>query len=184
MSVIASAELTDGVPTQWFPIDHGFLSWNYDPHAAVSTITLTPAGTLTVVALKVNGGLVSKVTYDVTTAGVTLTTGESFVALYQNGVLLGSSADQSVAWASAGIQNTSLVSPVFVPSGIVYAAFVYSGTTGPTLAAAATPLGNVGFLAASARYGTANTGVTTSLPASLATISALSAHEAPWVAVS
>jgi hypothetical protein len=134
-----------------------------------------------VAALKVNPGVVTNVVYHITTGGGTLTSGQCFVGLYQGGALLAASADQSTAWTSTGLTTTALSAPVTVNQGIVYAAFVFNGTTGPTLSQAAAVDMNAGFAAASSRYGTANTS-RTSLPATLGTISALT--KSPWVALS
>lgn len=179
-----SAAGIDGVPTLWFPVDHGLLSWSFDPAGATGTYTLAPAGTLYTVDLKVaNSQTVSNIVYAVTTAGASLTANQCLVGIYQNGVLLGTSGNAATAWASAGAFTTALATPVPVQAGTVTVAFVYNGTTGITLAAGATSvLGNIGLAATQSRYGTANTGVTTALPATLGAKSA-STH-AVWVGLS
>lgn len=177
----ASATLVDSLPVTWNPTDHGFQTWSFDPSQATGTYTLATGGTVYVVALKTLTKTVTNVVYNITTAGGTLTTAQCFVGLYQGGVLLGSSADQSTPWVSTGVTTTALASPTPVNQGIVYAAFVFNGTTGPTLAAGSTK-GNANVTAAASRYGTANTSVTTALPASLGTVAALA--QSPWVALS
>jgi len=175
------AEVVDGLPTAWFPIDHNLISWSSDPALVTGTYTLATAGTLYLVAVKVEPGTVTNVIYNVTTAGSTLTAGQSFVGVYQNGALLGTSASTSTAWASTGLKTTALASPVTVTEGYVYVAFFFNGTTGPTLSAGST-IGNVGLTAAQSRYSTGATGATTALPAAPGTLAALAAS--PWVALS
>jgi hypothetical protein len=181
------AAYVDGVPTAWYPVDHGLLSWTVDPAHAYTTYTLATAGTVYLAQLKSIGRPITNVVYSVTTAGGTLTASQCFVGVYQNGVLLGSSADQSTPWASTGLKTTALAAPVNTLEGGLYVAFVFNGTTGPTLAASVptsatnNPI-NANLAVTASRFGTANTGVTTALPTTLGTVAALTA--APWVAVS
>lgn len=177
----ASATLTDILPLQWNAADHGFISWAFDPSQATATFTLTTGGTLYVVALKTTTRTVTNVVYNITTAGATLTTGQNWLGLYQAGVLLGSSADQTIPWVSTGVTTTALTLPTQVAQGIVYVAFVFNGTTGPTLAAGSVR-GNANITATASRYGTAATSVTTALPAAVGTVAALA--QSPWVALS
>lgn len=175
-------EVVDGVPEAWFPPDQGLISWAYEPTAAAGTYTLATAGTLYVAALKVTGSsTVSNIVYQVTTAGGTLTSGQCFVGLYQGGALIGTSADQATAWASTGVKTTALATPVKPLPGLVYVAFSFNGTTGPTLAAGSVRA-NVGLAAAVSRFGTANTGATTALPGTLGTVAALG--QSPWAGLS
>jgi hypothetical protein len=176
-------DLHDAVLPTWSAADYGYKAWSFDPSQATGAYALTPAGTLQVIGLKVLGGTLSTITYQVTNAGSALTASQCFVGLYQNGTLLASSADQSGVWNSTGLKATALASTVTVTQGLVYVAFVFNGTTGPSLSAGSTTSGNFGLATASARYGVANTGVTTALPASLITFSAGLAAT-PLVAVS
>lgn len=184
-----TAQLIDGTVCNWSPIDHNLQSWAFDPAHANSTYTLATGGTVYVVAVKMNPRVITNVVAAVTTAGSVLTSGQCFAGVYQNGALLGSTADQSGVWNSTGLKTMPLASPVQVTQGgLVYVALVFNGTTGPTLSAGIGTgmteqgVNNAGLLAASARFGTANTSVTTALPASLATVAAL--NFTPWVALS
>jgi hypothetical protein len=176
-----SLELFDNAPLAFFPLDHGLISWDFDPTYGTSTYTLATAGTLYAAQVKVNPGVITNVVYEVTTAGGTLTSGQCFAGIYQNGNLLGSSADQATAWASTGLKTTALASPVTVQQGVIYVTFSFNGTTGPTLAAASAR-GNRGLAGTASRYATGATGATTALPAAFGTVAALAAS--PWVAVS
>lgn len=179
-----TSQLIDGVPTTWYPTDHGLITWAFDPAHATNTYTLAAAGTLYTVDLKVGSATyISNVVYDVTTPGGTLTASQCFVGLFQGGVLLGSSASQHTAWASAGVKTTALANAASVQEGIVTVGFFFNGTTGPTLASGtAVALNNAGIAAAGSRFATAGTGNTTALPAALGTKAALLAS--PWAALS
>ena len=177
------AVIQDGAVTQWYPIDQGLISWAYDPSLISGTFTLATGGTVYTTNLKVNTATITNVAYHITTAGATLTAGQNFVGVYQNGALLNASVPAATItqWGSTGYTVTPLAAPVNVVNGIITVAFVFNGTTGPTLGTAGVK-GNNGLAAASSRYGTANTGVTTALPSTLGTVSALA--QTPWVAVS
>jgi hypothetical protein len=175
--------IQDGAVLSWFAPDHGLISWAYDPAIISGTYTLATAGTLYTVDLKVNTSTITNIAYHITTAGATLTAGQNYVGIYQGGTLLGASVPAATItqWGSTGYTSTPLASPVNVSNGIVTVAFMFNGTTGPTLGTAGTK-GNNGLVAASSRFATAATGATTPLPSSLGTKSALA--QTPWVAVS
>lgn len=182
-----AAELVEGAALTFAAVDHGLQAWTFDPANATGSLALATGGTVYVVALKVNPRVVTNIVVGVQTAGGTLTSGQCFAGLYQNGALLGSTADQSAVWNSTGVKTMALANPVTPLGGLVYAAFVFNGTTGPALANGGTvltnaALNNVGLAATVARFGTANTSVTTALPATLGTVAALSAT--PWVGLS
>lgn len=179
-----TAQLIDGVPTTWYPVDHGLISWAFDPAHATNTYTLATAGTLYTVDVKLGSTTtISNIVYDVTTAGGTLTASQCFVGVFQGGALLGSSASQHTAWASTGVKTTALASPAIAQQGIVTVAFFFNGTTGPTLSSGSgVAVVNAGIAATASRFATAATGNTTALPAALGTKAAL--VQSPWVAVS
>jgi len=183
-----AAELQEGAALTFAAVDHGLQAWTFDPASQpAGTYTLATGGTVYVVALKTNPRLITNIIVGVQTAGGTLTASQCFAGLYQNGALIASTADQSGVWNSTGVKTMPLASPVIPLGGLVYAAFVFNGTTGPTLATGGTPssnaaLNNVGLAATVDRFGSANTGVTTALPATLGTVSALA--QTPWVGLS
>lgn len=175
-------ELDPAAFPAWSATDYGLVAWSFDPSAATSTYTLATAGVLYLAQLKVLPGLVSNVVYDVTTAGGTLTASECFVGVYSGGALVAQSADQSTAWASTGVITTALTSPYEAGRGALTVAFLFNGTTGPTLATGSAKAAvNAGIAATSSRYGSAGTSRTT-LPTTLPTVAAL--PEAIWVALS
>lgn len=170
----------------WQAADHGFIAWTYDGSVAgASSTPLTTAGTLYVMKLHVPvaASVTNIITY-LTTAGIVLTSGQCFAALYQNGTLLGTTADQATNWASTGSKIMAISGgPVAVGAGDVQVALWFNGTTGPApVRSNGTSLANLGLTAAAARFATANTGVTTTAPGTLATTAALSV--AYWAALS
>lgn len=168
------------------PSDHGLIGWSMDPAAAVNTQIVTTAGLVHVAKIFLREpALVTNILFFITTAGATLTANQCLAGLYQNGTLIGSTGNQATAWAGTGLITMALTGgPFAVAAGNVYAAWYYNGTTAPTLSrgAGTTGLVNAGFAAASSRFGTADTGRTTSLPATLGTVAAN--NVAWWVALS
>lgn len=190
---IATADIPSSVPVTWGPADQGFLAWNYDGPASTNgaSAPLATAGKMFVQAVKVPVPItVTNIVTLLAAAGGTLTTGQCFAALYQGaaGALLGATADQSANWAGAA--NTLLTmpinggTPVSVAAGIVYVGWWFQGTTGPSFwrTDGVTNLCNAGLPAANSRWGAAQTGLTSTAPATLATIT--STNIAYWVALS
>lgn len=171
--------------TTWQPSDHGLISWPYDPSVATSGTALPVAGTLYLVRLHVpTATTVTNLLGDVVTAGSGLTAGQCFAGLFQGGTLLGTTADQSTAWATTGVKTMALTAPVAVAAGDVYVGVYYNGTTGPAFARSnGNALSNVGLSGNTSRYATGNTGLTTAMPGTL--VSPLVAQSnAYWLALS
>lgn len=172
------------------PPDHGYLAWNYDgpSSAAAGSSALATAGTLYVMKVKVPVACsVTNIVYFLTTLATLPTTGQCFGALYQGagGTLIGVTADQAATWSgSTGLKTAALAGgPFTVQAGDVYIAFWFNGTTGPALhRSGGIALSNAGLAAAASRWGTADTGKTTTAPGTLGTISASVNNY--WVALS
>lgn len=178
----ANISISSAVTGIWMPTDQGLISWAFDP-AAIQSSQLTTAGTVFVVGLKVPATTITNVILLVATAGSGLTAGQCFAGLYQGGTLLAATADQATNWASVGAKTMALTSPQAVTAGTVYVAYFSTGTTQPALFRGASTVGStVGMSAGAGRYGTADTGRTTSLPATLGAISNSSATV--WAGVS
>jgi len=108
--------------------------------------------------------------------GVTLTANQCKAALYDGSkALLGTTADQSGNWGGTGGYQEMAISggPVAISAGYAYAAFWFNGTTGPQVCAllSGTPC-NFGLSAANSRWATADTGRTTTAPATLGAFTA------------
>ena len=173
------------LPGEIQPKDHGFLAWTFDPQSATGG-QAPPSGTLYVALLRLNvGALVSNVTLFISTAGVTLTAGESLFGLYTKaGALLSGSADQSGVWTGTGIFTAALTTPQQCAAGDYYVALYSVGTTPPVFGAGAAGDGRVAnaiLVSPNLRSGFANAGLTNALPANL---SAMNAQRVLWAAIS
>jgi hypothetical protein len=165
----------------------GLLGYSFDPQTAQVPYLLAVAGSVYASAIPLaQENTVSKLWYDVTAAGATLTSGQCFALLFNSaGTLIGQSADQHTIWATAGLGGSAAGGTALVASatgslsnlaaGTYYGAVVATGTTKPTFAASgADPLlVNAGLSAASANFLCAilATGVTTT-PATVTMTSA------------
>jgi len=166
------------------PADYGYSWFNIDPATATGNSTpLATAGTAYVMRIRIDAtSPITNVEYHILTAGSTLTSGQCFVALYNSAkALLGQSADQSGIWTSTGPKTTAITGGPFTvavsgssggASVPVFAVFWFNGTTGPAIlrgngvSAAAI---NGKQAAANAKWTTADTGLTTTAPATLGT---------------
>jgi hypothetical protein len=169
------------------PGDHGLLAWNYDPvyHSGSAGSLLGTAGTIYVMKLHVPACSVTNVIMYCTTAGNTLTSGQNFAGLYQGGALIGATADQTTAWGSGGLKTMALASgPFTIAAGDAYIAAFSNGSTVPQFARTSnlSALINAGITATASNFGSADTGRTSTFPATLGTISA--AGNAFWAALS
>ncbi len=178
----------------WGPNDQGYLAWNYDLPASTpgAAAALATPGTMYVMALKVIAPVsVTNLVIGIQTNGATLTTGQNFGALYQaaGGTLIGQTSDQSAAWVTGSTRISAMAlagGPFALAAGIVYAGLWFNGTTGPSPARTSLtlPYINAGLASAASRWGTANTGLTTTAPSTLGTITSAGAIAAYWAALS
>jgi len=166
-------------------------AWAFDPSVAAGTF-LTTAGVLYLVkvilpaAQTITNGLVS-----VTTAGGTLTTAQNWIALYTaTGTRVAVSADQTTAFASAGLITAAFTSPYAAAAGAYYVGVLCNGSTAVTLASGSAlkpgnvAIGNAGLATATSRYLTSGTGATVT-PTSV-TMASASGNVAAniWAAIS
>lgn len=119
-----------------------------------------------------NAGVVTNLVINVTVAGSTLTANQCLAGLYDSGgTLIAATADQSGTWNSSGTKTMALASgPYTLQAGLYFAVFFANGSTLPTMARAGATSGslaNLGFPAPVSRFFFADTGRTTSLPATL-----------------
>lgn len=173
-------------PSVFTPADHGLLAWSYDIAVCSSGTIIPTAGLLQLVKLKLDqAALITNLVMHMTAAGVTLTAGQNFAALYSSaGALLSVTADQSTAWQSSGLKSMALAVPQTVPAGDVYVGFWSNGSTLPTPSRSNlghSAAGNVGLSAPNLRFATANTGLTTTAPPTFGAQTAL--FTGWWVAV-
>jgi hypothetical protein len=183
----ASMRYTQGLIAE-SPADRGLIAWTFPPSQiiteAVSTANL-PSGDIALTKIWVRKAqTITNIVLAIGNAiGVTLTSSENFVGLYDStGTRQGVSADQTTAWTTSGNKNGGLVipltSPYSAPAGFYWIAFLCNGTTGPTLCFAAagnTALVNFG-LGSSALFAGYIGGAYTSLPSSFTPSSVAAGH--------
>jgi len=155
--------------------DHNYLAWTGEPavYGAATTI-LASNGLMYVARIALREAkTISTISMYCVVQGATLTSGQNFAALYSGaGALLSQSVDQSTAWATIGLKAMTLAGPQAVPAGYVYVGLWGNGTTLPTFARAshqAAGLSNAGLAAPNLRFATADTGRTTTAPATIGT---------------
>jgi hypothetical protein len=171
------------------PLRHGYVEWNYDPVIG-GTGTAPTSGTVYVMKVSAqSGGSVSNIVLTITSsAGVSLTAGQNFAALYDStGARVGVTADQSSAWTSNGLKTMALVGGPFTlrAGSDYYVALLSNGTTTASFMRSGTNLTapNANQANALQRFSTNGTG--TSLPSSLTLSSNTGTGAATfWVALS
>jgi len=168
-------------PFSWTPANYNYVSWNYDP-SSISNQTVITAGTLQVVKLRIpRATTISNLIINLGTVGATLT--NSFVALYQNGNLLAQSTDQSSNWTSTGNKVCAITPQDVVAGTIDIAIWVGTAGTAPGIARGGSQAGANGALTGTnLRWSTADTGITTTAPATLG--SRTTSNNTFWAAVS
>lgn len=171
------------------PSDHGLVGWTFDPAPGVFAALLLPAaGLMKVAKVRAMSSVVTNILFHFTVGGASLT--NCFAALYtEAGAILGPgavTADQSTAWQSGGTKICPLVTPMAVTPGAIYrVGWWWNGTTAPTQSRGSnsgSPIVNVNQTASTARFATANSGLTNSAPANLASLAGDST--AWWVGLS
>ncbi|MFF0736884.1 glycosyl hydrolase family 28-related protein [Streptomyces chartreusis] len=170
------------------PADHGLVAWTHDPATLRSASNATTSGTVYLCKVKVvnRSTLVSNVIVGIEAAGVTLTSGQCFVGLYNSsGTRLAVSADQSGNWTSTGLKTIALTAAQTLAVGSYYVAILAVGTTPPQFAmgAGGATTASAGLTASTARFLTGPTGQT-SLPSSITLSSQTVTSGARWAALS
>lgn len=173
------------------PSDHGLIAWSYDPGLASQSSTTVSGGTLYLTAVYPRVAFnSSKVYFSIATAGVTPTTGDNWIGLYNtSGTLLASKEiDSNVT--GVGLQTITWTSATGAqPAGLYWVGFYFNAATEPTLYRAPTPADNatqnVNLTTSSYRMCQQAGGFTTALPSPL-TVSSNSISGSPrlwWVAL-
>lgn len=170
------------------PTDHALAGWTFDPADVQAGTILPTAGRLELARVRASGPLVTNILLAVTVAGATLTAGRNLIGLFTDaGALLATSVDQATNWQSTGLRTCALTAPQAVTPGAFYRVGLFAtGSTLPTLARGSVAVSgaalNPGMAAPTLRYSTADTGLTTALPASLGAQTA--AATAWWLGLS
>ena len=174
--------------TYWNPSDQGLVTWTMDVTVATANSILPAQGTLYVVRVHVPvAATVRNILAAITNAGSGLRAGQCFAGLWSasGGARVGVTADQSTGWATAGVKTMALTSTANLAAGDYYIGLYANGTTLPNFARGNNQIGgafaNAG-MSGNFRVATANTGLTTTPPATLGTLTASST--AWWLALS
>jgi hypothetical protein len=171
--IAAQAERLGGVIT---PADHGLIAWSFDPAASDRAAAYNfTSGTARVVLIYVpQPATITNIHTYVQQAGTSMVSGQSFAALYEaDDDLLRVTADQSSAWASTGEKIMPLASTytLATPGYLKVVMWsVFSGTAvglARSIGAVSSSLLNFGMAPPLLRSSTANTGLTTTAPATL-----------------
>lgn len=168
----------------WTPTNYSFISWAYDiAYILNQTAPTTGIGQLIKLRIPV-ATTITNILIGINTAGVGLA--NCYVALFQNDILLGQSANQSANWQSTGMKKIPLSSPQVVNAGTVDVMFwVGSATITPSFGRAggiATIAG--GLTGSNLRWATHSTGLTTTAPSTITSGGRTSGTIAYWAAVS
>ena len=149
----------------------GILAESFQAQTATGGTATATAGRLELVKLKLLfPASVTNIIMGVVTVGNTLTAGQCFAALYTGaGALVGVTADQAAAWVSTGVKTMALASgPFTMAAGYCYVGFWYNGTTAPAMlrtGGISSAIQNVGTATPNLLHGSADTGLTTTAPA-------------------
>lgn len=167
---VSGAPAASGVPQ---PSDHGLAGWTFDPTDVQGATILPTGGRLELARVRATSALITNILATVTVAGGTLTAGRNFAALYTDaGALVASTADQTTPWGTTGLKTMALSAPQAVTPGAFYRVGLFAtGTTLPTFARGSVAFNaaalNAGMSGSVLRYSSADTGLTTAMPANL-----------------
>ena len=172
-AIAAMLQRSGGVIT---PKDQNLICWSFDPAAsdrnnALGLTSGTARQTLVYVPVATT---ITNIHTFIQQAGTWLTAGQSFAALYEaDGDLLRVTADQSTAWTTVGEKVMPLATPYNMPApGLLKVVLwsVFTGTapgTARSMGAQSSGAMNMALAPPLLRASTANTGLTTTAPATL-----------------
>jgi hypothetical protein len=114
----------------WGPTDQGLLAWTMDPVTVNVNEALT-GGIIYFEKMAIrNATTVTNAIITVGTAGVGLTSGQNFVAVYNNsGVRQGLSADLTTTVNSTGTKTIPLAASFSAAAGLYYVAILFNAAT-------------------------------------------------------
>ena len=176
-------------PAGWTARTRGWLAENYPLILGDNQTALPTAGRLEVVRLTLPvAASITNVLVYAQAGGTSLTSGQNFAVLYSSaGARIGVTADQTTAWGSSGLKTMALAGGPFAGAAAdYYVAFWFNGTTGPAFVRKSVSSGanqlNAGFSAPNLLWASADTGLTTTSPATMGTQTAQAL--AWWVGLS
>lgn len=145
--------------------DRGLITWSWDPHLQPGAGNPT-TGVLNLTRVQIRRPVtITNLVTSVAVAGVTLTAGQNFAALYDSaGNRVGVTADQTAAWGSAGNKTMALTATYAAATGFYWVALLSNGTTAPQFMRTPTStsgLNNLGATVSTAFSGTFGAAQTT-----------------------
>lgn len=169
------------------PGDHSLIGWTFDPVLVQSGTVLPTSGLAHVARVQVLSGVLTNVHFHFTAGGSGLT--GAYVSIHNDaGALIGASAvtaDLSSSWGSGGFKTCALsVAQGVTPYAWYRILWWFTGTTGPTFSRAvnsSSAIVNAG-LSSGYRYATADSGLTTTPPNNIGTMTG--GATAWWVGLS
>ena len=183
--------LTTGKYTgEWQAADQGALAWTQDIATAANSSVVPTAGTLYIMKIHLPiAAQVNNILMHVVTAGVGLTNPQCFAGIWDtSNNKKAVTGDMSGTWNSTGLKIMPISGgAVTLAAGDYYIGFYFNGTTGPAMArgnnqgGAAPSAVNLGATVSPYRFATANTGLTTTPPATLG--AQTSTNFAWWAAI-
>lgn len=160
------------------------IAWTFDP-ANVSAGKAGTAGTLYLTALYVaKSASATKLLWGINTVGATVTSGENFVGLYNSSGTLLASVGVDARVTTTGL-FTETISASVTP-GLYWVGFMFNATTMPQVYRGQdlnATLMNSSATAATMRFCTNGTGLTTALPSTITPSSNASAQFSYWAAI-
>ncbi len=166
------------------PRNHNLIGWTYDPIVASSSSLLT-SGVLYLAKVQIDRvTTLSNVLWGISPAAATPVAGQNWVGVYSSAGARLTQAGVDADVTSTAVKTTA-VTPVLVPPGFVWVAFLFNASTPPSIlrSVANTGLNNAGVTGAAARAASRGTGQTT-LPASFTPSTSTLLTFIPWAAVS
>lgn len=161
------------------PSDFGWLGWTADPLYCNATAIIPTSGTIYAMAFILRQPIqLNNITVFVSTAGATLTAGQSLLAVYNQAgsSRLALSADQSVNWVSTGNAVASMGGPIVLPAAHYWLCWLSVGTTMPTFRTSGSiQAANLGNSGANLRCATTTLTGQTAMPSSITPSSFVSA---------
>jgi hypothetical protein len=187
-SVGGSLSVSGNTAGEVLPVNHGVVAWSYDPSLAPNASLLTN-GTVYLSAVYAQRSVsVTKLYWWVTAVGVTPTSSQNFVGIYDSTGSRLQTTNVDADITSTGLKTTTITSQALTAGSFYWVAMVFNAATAPTVARGTGTTGAssvvvMGQTAATFRYATNGTSQT-SLPTSItpASNSALN-FAGPWVAV-
>jgi hypothetical protein len=177
VTVLGSISGSSSSPEYFFtPPDYDLLAWAFDPMIGNGNLLNTDlSGTLliTKIICPVDIAVGNIVMYYANNSE-TVTSG--FVGLYQNNILIGTTADMTSIWTTPPVSNhlemPLIGGPFVVSAGYVYVGIIINSSDGtlPAFGLKQSGLNNFGLTGTNIRFGTADTSITT-LPGTLGTVS-------------